>query len=243
MIGCLLAAAVHIVGNLYSVGGDGDTTAFLFETPAGHVLLDAPEAKPVLPNIRALGLDPKDIKVILNSQAHFDHTSGIAEIRKLSGAKLEIMDGDVAAIERGYGLGEFPPAHVDRVLHDGDVVELGGTRLTALKTPGHTKGCTTWTATIDGKRAVFLCSVSAPNYRLTPPIVRDFRASFERLAKLPCDLFLGSHKSFFEGQTFAAFIAKARAAFETQLRTSPNGALDPYAEAPAAAAPRETPKR
>ena len=97
----LLAGATRVVGNLYSVGPERDTTAFLFATPAGYILLDAPDAKPILANIRALGLDPKDIRVILNSQAHFDHTAGIAAIEQLSGAKLEVMDGDVAAMERG----------------------------------------------------------------------------------------------------------------------------------------------
>ena len=130
---------------------------------------------------------------------------------------------------------------VDRVLHDGDVVELGGTRLTALKTPGHTKGCTTWTATLGGKRVVFLCSVSAPGYRLTPAIAADYRKSFDKLAKLPCDVFLGSHKAFYEHHDFKDFIEQSRQAFETQLRTSPNGSVDPYAAAPERrAAPRES---
>jgi metallo-beta-lactamase class B len=227
MLACLLAAAVHIVGNLYSVGPEGDTTSYLFATPQGHILLDAPDADVVLANVRKLGFDPKDIKLLLNSQAHFDHAGGFAKVKAATGAKLEVMDGDAQQIERG-GRGDFAfgdkypvaPAKVDKVLHDGDVVELGGTRLTALKTPGHTKGCTTWTATIDGKRAVFLCSVTAPGYKLTPALANEFRESFRRLAALPCDLFLGSHTSFFEGHEYRAFIESSRRAFEEQLAAS-----------------------
>ena len=226
MLACLLVVAFRIAGNLYSVG-EGETTSYLFATPQGHILLDAPDAEVVLANVRKLGFEPKDIKFLLNSQAHFDHAGGFARLKEVTGAKLEVMDGDAQQIERG-GLGDFAfgdrfpykPAKVDKVLHDGDVVELGGTRLTAIKTPGHTRGCTTWTATIDGKRAVFLCSVTAPGYELTPPLVAEFRASFKRLAALPCDLFLGSHTTFFQGNDYRDFVEKSRQAFEEQVRSA-----------------------
>ena len=250
---------VRIAGNLYSVGAN-EITSFLIATPQGHILLDGgfeETAPQILANVRKLGFDPKDVKVLLNSQAHYDHAGGFAALKKATGAKLEVMDGDAQQIERGglkdFAFGDrypFPPARVDRVLHDGDTVSLGGTTMTAVLTPGHTRGCTTWTMTAGGKRVVFVCSTTAPGYDLRGPIVEEFRATFRRLPALPCDIFLASHASFFnpahrnDSETYRRFIARTKAAFEEQLRTSPSGAALPPAPAPqSAAAPRGSPKR
>src|SRR5207253_6916229 len=92
----------------------------------------------------------------------------------------------------------FPAVHVDRVLHDGDTVKLAGTTMTAVLTAGHSKGCTTWTMTIEGKHVVFVCSTTAPGYRLEGPIVDEFRETFRRLEAMPCDVFLAAHGSFFD---------------------------------------------
>lgn len=244
----LLAAAVaasnqpveplRIAGNLYYVGAN-EVTSFLITTPEGHIVLDGgfeETAPQILANIEKLGFKPKDVKILLSSHAHYDHAGGLAALEKATGAKLEIMAGDVPAFERG-GVGDsqfgdkfpFPRAHVDRVLHDGDTVALGGTTLTAVLTPGHTPGCTTWTTTIAGKHVVFLCSTSAPGYTLTPALVEQYRQTFRILAALPCDIFLASHGSFFDldrkrkthdfvdPEGYRAFVEGSRAAFEKQV--------------------------
>ncbi len=146
----------RIAGNLYYVGSE-DLAAYLITTPDGNILINsnlASSPPQIKKSIEALGFKFSDAKILLISHGHFDHAAGSATIRKLTGAKYEVMDGDVPVVESGgrndfqfahYKSFWFPPAHVDRVLHDGDTVSLGGTVLTAHKTAGHTKGTTTWT--------------------------------------------------------------------------------------------------
>src|SRR5258708_22391101 len=140
--------------DLYYVGAS-DIAVYLIKTPAGHILIDAgyAETVPIIrANIAKLGLKLEDIKIILNTQAHYDHSAGLAEMKALTHAQLMVSEGDAPLIEAGgrgdYLFGDsdpFPPAKVDRRLKDGDEVRLGGTVLTAHVTPGHTKGCTTCT--------------------------------------------------------------------------------------------------
>lgn len=208
----------RILDNLYYVGAR-DVTAFLFVTPAGGILLDggfAETAPQIEANIRTLGFDPKDVRVLLNSHAHFDHAGGLARLKALTGATLYASPEDAEALARGgrgdYALGDrhpFAPVRADSILRDGQVVSLGGTRLTAVFTPGHTKGCTTWTTALhDGatvRRVVFVCSLSVivPGEQLStndayPTILFDYRRSFGRVRALPCDMLLGPHGSFFD---------------------------------------------
>jgi metallo-beta-lactamase class B len=204
-----------IIGNIYYVGAN-EITSFLITTPQGHILIDGgfvETAPQILVNIKKLGFRHEDVKFLLNSQSHHDHAGGFAELKRVTGAKLAIMEQDKAQIESG-GRGDFawgdaglyPAVKVDRALHDGDTIALGGTTLRALRTPGHTKGCTTWTmtATENGKsyNVVWVCSTTAPGYKLVrntnyPNIVQDYRRTFEILKKLPCDVFLASHGNFF----------------------------------------------
>lgn len=213
----------RIAGNLYYVGSR-DLAAYLVVTPAGNILINA-NLKSSPPQIRAsverLGFRWKDTRILLNSQAHFDHAAGNAEVVKETGAKLMVMDGDVNAIETGdahdFGgsdLSRFPPVHVSRVLHDGDTIRLGGTVLTAHKTAGHTRGCTTWTMQVmdDGhpRNVVIIGGFAAldsyrlidlPNRRASyPGILADFRRGFAIERQLPCDIFLGAHGSYFNMQ-------------------------------------------
>jgi hypothetical protein len=141
-----------IAGNIYYVGTNY-LASYLVKTPAGAILInpDYEESVPLIKSsVEKLGLQFTDIKIILISHAHDDHAAGCALAKKLSGAKLMVMDADVPVIEQG-GVGDFyyktrwAAAKVDRVLHDMSEVKLGGTTLTAHLTPGHTKGCTTWT--------------------------------------------------------------------------------------------------
>ena len=208
----------HIAGNLYYVGSE-DLAAYLITTPQGNILinsnLDSSPAQ-IKQSVEKLGFHFADTKILLISHAHFDHCAGSAQILKMTRAKYEVMDADVPVVESGgkadfhYGGRKdlwFPAAHVDRVLHDGDTVSLGGTVLTARKTAGHTKGTTTWTLdeTENGK-TLHVVIVGSPNvnpgYKLVgntayPQIADDYRHEFQVLKSLPCDIFLGAHGGYF----------------------------------------------
>jgi metallo-beta-lactamase class B len=205
----------RIAGNLYYVGVY-DLTSFAIRTEKGLILLDSgfAETVPLIErNLHTLGLDPRDIKIILNSQAHFDHAGGFAELKRRTGAQLYISAGDKQQIEDGgrsdpaFGARfPFEPAHVDHVVRDGETVTLGTTTLTAHLTPGHTRGCTTWTMTVrEGGHSysvVFLGGLTSPGYQLAgntvyPTIVDDFKHSFATVRALPCDIFLGAHGGYF----------------------------------------------
>lgn len=198
-------APFHLIGNIYYVGATG-VSSFLIKTSEGFVLLDGglPEtAQQIENNIKKLGFRLNDVKYLLNSHAHFDHAGGLAELKRASGARLVASGGDAPALRSGGQ--DMPPVTVDRIIGDGESVRLGDTTLTAVVTPGHTKGCTTWTmtATDQGKprRVVFYCSTSVVD-RLVgnekyPQIVSDYERSFGRLKGLECDVFLGPHPSFF----------------------------------------------
>lgn len=160
-----------IVSNLYYVGTNY-LASFLFVTPHGDILLnpDYEESVPLIrTSVEKLGFRFSNIKIVLISHAHDDHAAGCALAKRLTGAKLMVMDADVAEIESG-GANDFQyhqhwtPAKVDRVLHDGDTVQLAGLTLTAHLTPGHTKGCTTWTSKLsDGGRFYDVVIVGSAN--------------------------------------------------------------------------------
>lgn len=216
----------RIAGNLYYVGAS-DVTSFLIATPEGHVLLDGGfvETVPIIrDSVRKLGFRLEDVKVLISSHAHYDHAGGLAELKRLTGAKLAASEADAPALARG-GTGDpalgdqfpFPPVAVDRTLRDGDTVSLGGTTLTARLTPGHTPGCTTWTMKVaEGERTydvVFVGSATVlPGVRLTgrptyPGIADDFATAFRVWKSLPCDIFLASHGSFYGATEKAARLA------------------------------------
>lgn len=207
----------RILGNLYYVGAS-DATSFLITTPDGNILLDSgfEETVPLIrDNVKKLGFKMEDVKLLLNSHSHFDHAGGLAALKHLTGAKMVAMDTEAPLLARGgkndFRFGDdlaFPPVEVDRVIHDGDTVTLGGVTLTAHKTPGHTPGCTTWTMKAqDGGKSydvVFLGSDTInPGVVLThnpkyPGIAADYAHTFDILKSLPCDVFLASHGSFFD---------------------------------------------
>ncbi|HEY2029318.1 MAG TPA: subclass B3 metallo-beta-lactamase [Myxococcales bacterium] len=198
----------HIAGNLYYVGHN-EISAFLFATPQGLILIDGgfeASAPQILSNVQQLGFKPEDVKILLNTQAHFDHAGALAELKRATGAKLVALQADAQELANGGpddGTPRIPPVDTDVVVKDGGQVELGGTTLIAHLTPGHTKGCTTFTTSIEGKSAVFVCSTTAPGYKLVgnaayPNIVDNFRSTFNILRELPCDYFFASHGSFFD---------------------------------------------
>jgi metallo-beta-lactamase class B len=211
-------APFHIVGNVYYVGSRG-LASYLITTPQGNILINSNlESSPPLiqASVEKLGFKMSDIKILLISHAHWDHDAGSAAIKKLTGAQYMVMEGDVPVVESGgksdfqYGSdldNLYPPAKVDRVLHDGEQVKLGGTVLTAHLTPGHTRGCTTWTlkATESGK-TYNVVIVGSPNvnngYKLVnntryPQIATDYERTFRVLKGLPCDIFLGAHGNYY----------------------------------------------
>ena len=212
----------RIAGNLYYVGSTG-VTAFLITGPDGHVLIDGgyPETAPlIIGSIAKLGYDIRDVKVLLNSHAHFDHAGGLRALQEASGAKLWISEGDAELVATGgrddrgfgplrfFGVGRFPAPRVDHRFRDGDTVRVGPTVLTAHITAGHTPGCTTWAFPVrDRDRellAVDVCSLSLlPFMKFDEPesypgIRADFERSFATLRSLPADIFLGAHGSFFD---------------------------------------------
>src|SRR5215470_4673968 len=226
----------HIIGDIWYVGASG-VTSFLITTSGGHILLDSglPETVPqIKQNVAALGFKLADIKILLNSHAHYDHAGGLAELKELTGAKLMATEADAELLARGgkddFQWGDkysYKPVKADRVLRDGDRVELGEVRLTARLTPGHTKGSTTWTMKVneEGKQydVVFSTSVSTPGYTLVnnekyPGIVDDYRRTFQILKSLPCDVFLGPHAEFFSMKEKKARMEKG---------TKPNPFIDP----------------
>ena len=197
----------RIIGNIYWVGSY-DLSTYLITTPQGNILInsDFPEDVPTIrKSIEQLGFKYNDTKILLISHAHGDHDAGTGLIRKETGARLMVMDADVAEVQ-STAPGR-PGAHVDRVLHDGDTVELGGSKLTARLTPGHTKGCTTWTMQVDeGGRKLNAVIIGSPNvnqgYVLVgntnyPQIADDYLKTFAVLKSLPIDLFLGAHGAYF----------------------------------------------
>jgi metallo-beta-lactamase class B len=207
-----------IAGNLFYAGSK-DLASYLITTPEGHILINSSleESVPLIRNsVEQLGFKFTDIKILLISHAHSDHCAGSAEIKKLTGAKYFVMEGDVPAVESGGAsksrLGkadytQFPPAKVDRVLKDGEEVKLGGSVLVAHLTPGHTKGCTTWTMQVqDAGKALNAVIIGSPNvnpgYVLVnnknyAGIAQDYEMTFKALKSLPVDLFLGAHGAYY----------------------------------------------
>jgi len=209
----------RIADNLYYVGSQG-LAAYLIVTPQGDILINSNlESSPPLiqKSVEQLGFKLTDVRILLISHAHWDHDAGGAEIKRLTHAKYMVMDGDVPVVESGgaedfaYPNVHYPPAKVDRVLHDGDQVRLGGVVLVAHKTAGHTRGCTTWTMrTMDQGKPVNVVIVGSWNvnkeFRLVdrpgmpasyPGIADDYRKTFAVLKSLPCDVFLGAHGNYF----------------------------------------------
>jgi metallo-beta-lactamase class B len=243
----------RIAGNLYYVGTRG-VSSFLFVTPAGNILVDTglDEAVPtVRANVEKLGFKLADIKIILASHAHFDHVGGHASMQQLTGATVMALGDDATAISSGVdnsalGAAGWKPAKVGRVLRDGDTVTLGGVTLTAHLTPGHTKGCTTWSTTVlhEGK-SLFVVMVGGTsinegvqllNNKRHPAIVQDYARTFRVLKEFKPDIFVAQHPNIFameekvkrlkaggpnpfiDPQGYQAMVAAAEQAYLAQLK-------------------------
>jgi metallo-beta-lactamase class B len=204
-----------VVGNVYYVGSK-DLASYLITTPEGHILINSgfEQTVPLIQkSVESLGFKMRDIKVLLASHAHSDHVAGHAKMRELTGAKVYVMRGDDEVIASGgkgqyfYTNSRWTPCPVDRVLEDGEEVKLGGLTLVARKTPGHTRGCTTWTWRVaDGGKTYDVVVIGSPNvnpgFRLVdntdyPEIADDYTRTFRILKALPCDVFLGAHGGYY----------------------------------------------
>lgn len=233
-----------IIGNVYYVGTKG-LASFLIATSHGNILINSDFERNV-PTIREsverLGFHFGDTKILLGSHAHLDHMGGDAMVKELTGARVMAMAEDVPALERMRPGNK--PHPIDRVLHDGDQVTLGGTTLVAHLTPGHTKGCTTWTTKVqeNGKTndVVIVGSVNVnPGYILVgnkryPQIAEDYVRTFKILESLPVDVFLGAHGNYYGMEAkyarikaggpnpfidpggYHAYLAERRRAFEAE---------------------------
>src|SRR5437868_8478423 len=207
--------AHKVLGNVYYVGSK-DLATYLITTPEGHILINSgfDRTVPLIQkSVESLGLKMTDVKILLASHAHSDHVAGHALLQKLTGAKVYAMRGDDQVIASGgkgqylYTTSRWKPCAVDRVLDDGDEVKLGGVTLVARLTPGHTRGCTTWTwRATEGDKSYDVVVIGSPNvnpgYRLVnnadyPQIADDFAKTFAVLKSLPCDVFLGAHGDYY----------------------------------------------
>lgn len=201
----------QLIDNIYYVGTDG-IAVYVIKTSQGLILMDTamPQSTGMIKdNIAKLGFKVADIKLILNTHAHLDHTGGFAEIKKETGAQLVAGERDKPLLEGGYYPGDeknealaFPAVKVDRAVKEGDRVTLGDTTLTAHATPGHSPGCTSWEMTVkDGKEdreVLFFCSGTVALNRLVGQptyagIVDDYRATFAKAKAMKIDVLLGPH--------------------------------------------------
>ncbi|WP_258043092.1 subclass B3 metallo-beta-lactamase [Sphingomonas sp. NBWT7] len=240
-------APFNLLGPIDYVGTEG-LAAYLIRTPAGAILIDAPMAENAAAVERAIaarGVKLADVKLILLSHAHFDHAGGLAALKRATGARLIVGAGDADAVSTGvppgetsYGVIRFPPANVDRAIRDGGRVALGGVTLTAIATPGHTPGCTSWTMRLQhrGKplEVLFACSVTVAGNKLVgnrryPGIAADFARSFDRLGALKPDVVLPFHpetvdligrakrRALVDRSILPKLVADARTAFAADL--------------------------
>lgn len=214
------AEPFRIAGNLYYVGAN-DVTSFLITGPEGHVLIDGgyPGTPPlIIESIAKLGFDIRDVRILLNSEPHFDHAGGLHALQEASGAKLWASEASAKAIANGgadaatflplkllvkAGIARYPSARVDGLFQDGDTIRLGPVELVAHITGGHTEGCTTWSFVVqEGDRdldVVSVCSLTIlPGMRFVEPqrysgITADFERSFRTMRGLPVDIWITSH--------------------------------------------------
>jgi metallo-beta-lactamase class B len=208
----------QIMDNIYVVGETLHLTNYLITSDDGHILIDSgyEESVPkIQANIEELGFRMQDIRYLVGSHAHGDHVAGIARLKELTGAEVVAGRRDVGVLEdggvtdfRSDGQQQWRPVNVDLAIDDGDELRLGDTVLTAHATPGHTKGCTTWTMTAeeDGTEydVILFCGTNIADSALPvnghpkyPEMASDFAGTFERLNSLEVDVYLGGHGYWF----------------------------------------------
>jgi len=253
----------RIAGNVYYVGTKG-LAAYLIVSKQGAILLDATLARnatQIERNIESLGVPLHYVKMLISDHAHDDHVGAMAQIKRDTGAHFLASTGDRWALEHGrnqgdnnYGIRRFDPVKVDRTVSDGQVIRLGEVALTAHLTPGHTPGCTTWSMSVDDRgtprQVLFLCSITVAGNTLVgnrtyPGIVKDYRATYAKLAAMRADIVLTSHPemadvlgrearrkagqadAFIDPAVLPALVAEYRTDFEEALAKAQGGAKQP----------------
>lgn len=210
----------QIAGNLYYVG-TYDLACYLIVTPKGNMLINtglAGSLSPIKANIEALGFKFADIKILLTTQAHYDHMGAMAAIKRLTGAKMMVDEGDAEVVADGgrsdYSLGgntsTYAPVKVDRLLHSGDTIKLGGMQLVMLHHPGHTKGSCSFLFDVKDKKRTYRVLIANMPTIVTdknfseipayPGIEKDYAYTLDAMKKLSFDIWLASHASQFELQ-------------------------------------------
>lgn len=207
---------IRIAGNLYYVG-DEDLASFLIVTPKGDILVNTGfeySIAEIRERMQTLGFKTADIKILLVTHAHSDHAAGMADMKRLTGAKMLAIEQEKPLLESGgktdylFGSsGWFKPVKVDQVFHDGDKIALGGVELTAHLTPGHTKGSVSYSFAVEdaGRTYQVLIAnlptvnpgtvlVKNPTY---PHIAEDYQKTFDALGAMTCDIYLASHAGQF----------------------------------------------
>jgi acetyl esterase/lipase len=221
--------AHKVISNVYYVGSK-DLATYLITTPEGHILINSgfDRTVPLIQkSVESLGFKMTDVKILLASHAHSDHVAGLAQLQKVTGARVYIMHGDDQVIASGgkgqylYTKDRWDPCKVDHVLKDRDEVKLGGVTLVARLTPGHTRGCTTWTWQVeDSGKKYNVVVIGSPNvnpgFQMVdnkdyPQIADDFARTFEVLKSLPCDVFLGAHGGYYGMVERYALLKKGQA--------------------------------
>jgi len=213
-------APFRIAGNLYYVGSY-DLACYLITTPGGHILINTgiPGSDTILRrHVEALGFKFSDIKVLLATHAHFDHVGAMAAVKRATGAQLMIEEKDAPLLEDG-GNSDFDfgghgrmwvPVKVDRRLQDKDIVELGGTRITVLHHPGHTKGASSFLFTVKDETRVYrvlianmptiLSETKFPSMPTYPGVGKDYGYTLDTMPKISFDIWLSSHAGQFDLQ-------------------------------------------
>ena len=202
----------RVIGNLYAVGTH-DLAVFLVTSDEGHILVNTgleDSTALIRSNMESLGFRLEDVKILLQMQAHWDHTAALAEIKQITGAKLWATEGDAPVLEDGGfsdphfgGRESFKPVSVDKIIAEGDLIELGDTRLTVLETPGHTTGSSSYLMQVrEGGRDydVVIANMGTinagkqlvvdPTY---PGVADDFADTFRKQRALAVDVWVAAH--------------------------------------------------
>ena len=255
-----------LIGNVYWVG-TYDLSTYLITTPEGHIVINTGfiETTPqIVAGIEQLGFDIEDVEILLATHAHFDHVAGLAELKRLSGAQMMAMEADAVLLEDGgksdFRFGDSPnthfePVRVDRRLKDQDTITLGGVTLTAHHHPGHTKGATSFTFTVNEANRdyrVIVANMGGINGGVTvsampkyPNIAEDYARTFAAQKALEIDVFLSSHAGqfglhdkyrpgdpydpnrFVDPQGYRAAVERLEARYREQLASERNAATQP----------------
>jgi metallo-beta-lactamase class B len=235
----------RIAGNLYYVGTH-DLACYLITTAEGNMLINTglTESVPMIrKNIEALGFRYNDTKILLTTQAHFDHVAGMAQIKKETGARMMAIEGDEQVLADGGksdflfgGSMSFAPVSVDRILHDKDTIKLGKTKVIVLHHPGHTKGASSFMVDVtDEKRSWRVLIVNIPSIlpqtRISgmpsyPNVGKDYAYTLDALLKLQFDLWVASHASQFRmhdkrkpGESYRPEAFSDRPGYEASINT------------------------